>query len=123
MSTTFKSAFRYEARVNSPVQEHVNIDDELSSGEMASIRREKEMASMRVNGNGDVERFCWCAELVVNGKRIPCPVGHNCGYVAQRSALVPDAETAALRMPGDFTKNFVAEMNRLAAPLLNGSTS
>jgi hypothetical protein len=98
----------------------VNIDDELSNGELASIKRERE----KYNGNGcHSERFCDCAELIVGGHRVACPPGHDCAYVRARSALVLEAETAALGMKGDFTRNFVAEMDRRAAPLLNEATS
>jgi hypothetical protein len=106
-----------------PKQEHhLNLNDCLADCELASIKREKEMASMRVNGNGDIERFCDCDELIVNGERIPIPPFHNCEYVRARSALVPDAVDAALRMRGRFMKNYCALMERRAAPWLNGAT-
>jgi hypothetical protein len=105
-------------------REAVSLDDWWYEGEMASIKREKEKASMKVNGNGNQPaRYCWCAELLdAHGNRLPCPPHHDCEYVAARSALVLDAETAALRMPGDFMRNFCREMERRAAPLLNGAT-
>jgi len=120
MSTTFKSAFRDNCK--SPKREHLNIDDWLADAELAAIKREKDVASIRVNGNGAVERYCYCKELVVNGTRVPMPPGHSCEYVAARSALVPDAVDAALRMPGKFMKNFCNLMELRAANLLNGAT-
>jgi hypothetical protein len=54
MSTTFKSAFRKD-HYNSPGRERINIDDELSEGEFAAIRREKLLANGYGNGNGKHE--------------------------------------------------------------------
>ena len=97
-----------------------NADDELADREIEQCRWER----MMKNGNGShPQRFCDCAELIVNGERIACPPGHSCEYVRARSALVLDAETAALEMPGDFTRNFVAVMDQLAASLLRQSSN
>jgi hypothetical protein len=126
MSTTFKSAFRYQSRVNSPLREHVNIDEEFCNAELASIKREKEMVSIKVNCNGARSQrvICGCAEtLMSDGTRIALHTKSDCEYTAARSALVPDVFDAAVRMPGKFMKNFCAEMERRSKPLLNGATS
>jgi hypothetical protein len=35
---------------------------------------------------------CTCAELIVRGKRVPPPPGHDCDYVRERNVLIPEAE-------------------------------
>src|SRR5258708_2972396 len=96
----------------------MSLDDWWYESEMDSIKREK----MRFNGHG-VERFCDCPELIVNGGCIACPPFHCCDYVKARSALVSGCVDAALRMPGKFMKNFCAEMERRASPLLRQSSN
>jgi len=81
------------------------------------------------NGNGEPERvICWCDEGVINGKRVPVHRPEDCAYVARRSALVPEAARIATAKIGDpkgatklgyaWTRQFDAEITRLAAPLL-----
>jgi hypothetical protein len=60
------------------------MNDVLVEREMAQIAAEK-------NGNGAVTRYCRCPELVINGKRMPCPPHHDCGYSRTRAALVLSA--------------------------------
>jgi hypothetical protein len=68
---------------------------------------------------------CCCDELIVNGKRVPPPPGHSCEYVRARSVLVPQAVKIANDCGTDdpyvWTRAFVAAMDELSAPLLNGS--
>jgi hypothetical protein len=61
----------------------LSFDDWMYEREMAAIA-----ASKNNNGNGAPVRFCNCPELVINGKRLPCPPYHDCDYVRTRSALV-----------------------------------
>lgn len=83
------------------------------------------------------QRFCDCAELIVNGRRRPCPQYHDCAYVKQRNKLIPSATRLAnkrLRLtPYDdstsgnikFTRLFSKIMDELSLPLLqkpNGAT-
>jgi hypothetical protein len=79
-----------------------------------------------------VKRYCNCDELVIGGKRQPCPKYHDCMYVLQRSKLVPRAvQFANERVPevlpfdADGGRSTIAwscafgrEMERLSAPLL-----
>jgi hypothetical protein len=106
--------------------ERISLDDFLFEREQCAIER----AKLTENG-GNGERYCQCAELIIGGKRIPCPKHHDCRYVAQRSALVAEASKLATKKIGDptndkergytWTKIFNAEMDRLSAPLLNGA--
>jgi hypothetical protein len=51
--------------------------------------------------NGDQPgQWCDCAELLVNGKRVPCPSHHDCEYVRMRSELVPIAEQITTEFVG-----------------------
>jgi hypothetical protein len=106
-----------------------SLDEWWFESEMASIQREK---IMKINGKGAEERFCDCAELVINGKRYPSPRFHNCWWVAEKNKLIPQAEKLATERVGQppkdadgynnygyrWTKIFVYELDRLAAPLL-----
>jgi hypothetical protein len=104
-----------------------------------AYQRERELCererAAKANGNGSnaPEKFCYCRELVVNGRRVPCLPWHNCNYVARRSALVNEAAAKATEKCGDpvviknlgyrWTKIFNSEMTRLAKPLLNQSNN
>jgi hypothetical protein len=90
-------------------------------------KREGFVALKFSNGNGsEPVRYCWCDELIVNGKRIPMPKFHDCEYVRRRSELVKTAmATVTKNIPfipfqnGErFTRAFVSEMEKLSAPLL-----
>ena len=80
----------------------MNIDDLISSLD----------ARHGVNGEGD--RYCECAELIIRGARVAVPPGHNCEYVRARTALVQEAERIADTVAGDdpyaCTRRFVAAM-------------
>lgn len=55
-----------------------------------------EFTAESYNGNGDgANGECECAELLIRGKRVPPPVGHDCAYVRERTALVKQAVTIA----------------------------
>jgi len=41
----------------------------------------------------DCPKFCECPETLSRGARFPSPPGHDCEYVRQRSALVPQASS------------------------------
>jgi hypothetical protein len=96
----------------------VNASDELCDAEIAACKAKREKA----NGSHDEPpRYCWCAELLLDGKRLPVPKFHNCDYVAARSACVFSAAALATSTgaPGnDFTRTFAREMERLSRPLL-----
>jgi hypothetical protein len=131
MSTTFKSAFRKD--FNSPEREHhLNIHDYLADCELAAIERGKIEASG--NGHQSQRVICWCAEGIINGKRVAVHRPEDCEYVAARSALVETAWQLALKKAGKATEGdirsghrlnaeFVRQMSRLAAPLLNGGSN
>ena len=102
----------------------ISLDDFLFESERLAIER-REIIN---NSNGDPleARFCDCPELLINGKRLPCPPHHDCDYVRKRSALVPEAERIAAETIGDtrgitngfrFTREFVKQMEKLAANL------
>lgn len=71
------------------------------------------------------ERFCDCPELIIDGKRQPCPPHHNCQWTQARTALVREAAVAAPEKCGDptgdkglgrdWTKIFNADVKRLVA--------
>jgi hypothetical protein len=99
------------------------LNDILIDREMMAIAADK-------NGNGAAAvRYCDCPELLINGQRVPCPPGHDCNYTLTRSALVLAAERRAgekvrvgirtVEGAARWTNEFGAEMDRLAAPLLN----
>src|SRR5438094_222634 len=84
-----------------------------------------------VSENGEVLRFCECSELLIAGRRLPCPPGHDCAYVRARSALVPTAERLAFerlrhllsqddsrQQNARFTRVFAEEMERACRDLL-----
>jgi hypothetical protein len=76
--------------------------------------------------------ICDCAETRVGGERQPIPRFHDCAYIRQRRALIPEAErraNAKVRIGpaeqddaarGKWTQAFAAAMDELARPLLNG---
>ena len=98
------------------------ISDELADREIEQCRRERE----RKNGNAEQAEppsYCECVELMVNGKRVPCPEFYDCGYVEARSRLVDTAVSlATLRNNGsgngEFNRVFAATMEELPGPLL-----
>ena len=99
--------------------------DRIADLEIEQCRLER----ARKNGNAIFAepRYCNCPELIVNGTRRPCPPGHNCGYVHDRSLLVPvAAQRATEQIPGfsvpdapKWTRLFSSAMDELAAPLLS----
>ena len=110
-------------RIRSKRPERVSINDALSDGELAGIAKAK-----AANGNGNQpERYCDCLELLVNGKRVPCPPQHDCEYTRQRSELVPVAVALTnANVPNDsarWARVFNTEMERLARPLLSNQTA
>jgi hypothetical protein len=54
-----------------------------------------------VDAHGDEPRYCECDELVVGGRRLPCPPGHCCDYVEQRNRLIPTAVKIANKRIGE----------------------
>ena len=92
---------------------------------LADIELAEIAAAKHNNGNGsEPERYCDCPELIIDGKRVPCPPGHDCEYVAGRSALVPEASRLATKSIGEpignaatgyrWTAEFVRILDRLA---------
>ena len=107
----------------------VSLDEFLFECERRSVEREE----IKRNGDCIEEKFCYCLELIVNGKRLPCSKYHDCSYVSQRSALVPEADRIAARAikgrcgriaQSKYVRVFAATMERLVkdAGLLNGSS-
>ena len=98
----------------------VNPSDELCDAEIAACKAERE----KKNGNGrshEPPRYCWCSELLLDGKRLPVPKFHDCAYVAARSECVFAASALATATGATgykWVSVFPAEMERLAAPLL-----
>lgn len=82
------------------------------------------------NGS-EPEKFCGCDELVLNGKRLPCPPHHDCDYTRRRSELVEIAvANVTKRIPFEpyrngekFTRAFAAEMEKVSRPLLLQSSN
>ena len=99
-------------------------DDELLAADLRNRHLVREVPAAAV------ERFCSCDEVIVNGKRLPCPRFHDCAYIRQRSALVSEAVRIANRIVtpiiGDkagkcrWNSVFGEAMEKLAAPLLQG---
>jgi hypothetical protein len=93
---------------------------------MIFVRKELELIpreKAKANGGGQPQqRFCDCLEILLDGKRLPCPPHHDCQYVRQRSELVPVAVALTnASVPDDsarWTRVFNTEMERLARPLL-----
>jgi hypothetical protein len=77
-----------------------SYDDLSYERERELCERERAKANGN-NGNGAPEKFCYCRELIVNGRRVPCPPLHDCSYVARRSALVNEAAGLATEKCGD----------------------
>jgi hypothetical protein len=108
-----------------PKLQYKSIDDWLLDGELDRIAREK----LKLNGN-HLKPPCDCAECVIHGERVQMPEQHNCEYVRERSKLVGIAAAIATEKIGRpcggevgarWTAEFVRQMDRLSAPLLNGS--
>jgi hypothetical protein len=117
---------QYKALFNAVIRarqsgKKVNIDDVLRDAELAQIAAGKHSN----NGNGsEPERYCDCPELIIYGKRYPCPPGHDCNYAEARSALVFQAAENATERIGSpigsaatghkWTAEFIRQMDRLA---------
>ena len=117
---------------SSPFTRHINFEDELTAAELAAIA----LAKLKTNGsNVDHSReHCGCVECKIGNKRFALHRPEDCAYTAARSALVPEAEriaTARIKRTtwgyncgargNKWTTEFASEMDRLSAPLLNGS--
>lgn len=101
--------------------------DLMASIEIEALANDK---LVREASGEPTQRFCGCAELVISGKRLPCPRYHDCSYVAQRNKLIPAATRLAnkrltLTAEDDytsagikFTRLFSIAMDELALPLL-----
>lgn len=115
----------------------MKLDDELADAEIERCRLEREI----LNGNGSYHISgrvaCDCPECVVNGKTKLLHRPEDCSYSRARSALVDQASRIAdqniatekiyhpvsgVRAGNLFTKLFVTEMDRLAAPLLKATS-
>jgi len=113
-----------------PALQCSSIDQWLLDGELDRI----ESARIKKNGAGiRLKPACDCAECLIHGERVRMPEQHNCEYVRERSKLVGMALVIATQKIGDlegntklsvkWTAEFVRQMDRLSAPLLNGSGS
>ena len=109
--------------------EKVNIDDIWCDAELAQCKAERENQNGS-NGDQPGRVTCQCVESIINGRRIPVHRPEDCQYSEARSALVPIAEQIATESVGNkrgivngyrWTRRFVAEMEKLAAPLLKQS--
>jgi hypothetical protein len=106
-------------------------DDLVFETEREQCRQE--LAKKNGNGAEPERKICWCAEGIINGKRIAVHRPSDCEYVAQRSALVFAAARIATVRVGDpkgvsavgyaWTKEFIRAMDRLSAPLLRSHAS
>jgi hypothetical protein len=100
-------------------RQSISVDDWLLDGEIERCKRER----LR-NGSDEEPRFCDCDELIINGKRMPCPPHHDCNYIKARSALVPEASRIATEKIGNplrdaplgykWTAEFNRQMDRLS---------
>jgi hypothetical protein len=109
--------------IKAPKREEMSLDDWWFESEVESIKRERE--KLERNGNGvELQRvICFCAEGVVNGKRVAVHRPSDCIYTAARSALIFQAAEIATQKIGDpvgdslhgcrWTAAFVSAMNRL----------
>jgi len=90
MKGSYQSQFRYGIRkAREDRRAHRSIDDELCDREIERCRHERERKNGAHPPAPAPERYCNCAESILNGKRVPCR--HDCAYVAARSALVYQA--------------------------------
>jgi hypothetical protein len=98
-----------------------NVNDVLADLELEAIRAAKSKDGNR----SEPERVvCWCAEGIVNGRRVAVHRSSDCEYVAARSALVPEASRLATERIGEpignaatgyrWTAEFVRILDRLA---------
>jgi hypothetical protein len=94
-----KAKFNAAVRTLRETGRKFNIHDVLADIELAEI------AAAKHNGNGDggePERvICWCAQGIVNGRRVPVHRPADSEYVAARSALVFEASPIATQRIGD----------------------
>jgi len=111
---------------DSPFKLHINIDDELTDAELASIALAKAKSS-----NGDhPQQFCDCVECRIRGRRFALHRPGDCTYSKLRANLVIEAESLATRIAGSRNENgtswnrwFCEAMEELVRQhgLLNGS--
>jgi hypothetical protein len=115
------SSAAFSDKIPTRLSENVNIDDALCDAELVRIAA----AKCANNGNGNERgRYCDCDELIVKGRRVPVPLGHDCEYTRKRSALIVEASRIATERVGDpkgsaalgrnWTRVFNFEMQRLA---------
>jgi len=95
--------------------EHVNSSDTLAEAELQALAH----AKLKMGNGNHRERYCDCPELIIDGRRVPYPVGRSSKYVAKRSALVSEASEIATVKVEDVTSKawasaFNAAMDRLA---------
>jgi hypothetical protein len=106
----------------------VSRDDAIYFKEREVCEREREL----LNGHKPkAQRYCKCCELIVGGRRVAAPKYHDCQYCEARRKLISKAARVATDRVGSainnvergkvWTRVFVAEMDRLSRPLLNGS--
>jgi hypothetical protein len=114
-----------------PKRGQIDLDSFLYECERRAVERE---TIIQRNGN-EPQRFCSCAEILVNNVRQSCGRWHSCEYVEARNKLIPEAEKLATAQVGEppddndkrntygyrWTKIFVYELDRLAAALLKQS--
>lgn len=63
--------------------------------------------------------FCNCAECIVNGVKVEKPKLHDCRYIRDRNALIPEAEQIAKNFDGSVSlRRFAKAMDELARPLM-----
>jgi hypothetical protein len=130
MNQTQKSKATFNATIKTYrlAERKFNIDDVLADLELAEIVEARRKSNASNRGSEPERVTCWCAEGIVNGRRIAVHRPADCEYVTSRSALVFEAARIAMARVGDsngdaslgrtWTRVFNFEMDRLAAPLL-----
>jgi hypothetical protein len=105
------------------------LSDRIACAELEALASDKVRESA-TDLNNISPKFCGCAELVVNGKRLPIMRYHDCEYVLARNKLIPFATRLAnrrLTLTNEdnstsanikFTRLFSLAMDELSARLL-----
>jgi hypothetical protein len=85
----------------------ISYSDALFEAELEQCAAERAAKANGENGNGAdaPERYCWCAECVIRGKRYPMLPYHDCKYTQARTALVRKAAEIATKRCGDPSRH------------------